>query len=96
VLSAGEVTDDEDHADIVANGVFFIVAGHETTSTLIAAGADLLWRHPAQRAMLDADPGRWPAAVEEMLRYASPTSLARQCPHRQIESLPCPNRPEAD
>ena len=60
---------------MVANCVFFIVAGHETTSTLIAAGADLLCHHPAQRAALTADPSRWPAAVEEMLRYVSPTTL---------------------
>ena len=75
VLSAGELTDDEDRADVVANCAFFVVAGHETTSTLIAAGADLLCQHPAQRAALDADPGRWPAAVEELLRYVSPTTL---------------------
>lgn len=60
---------------MVANCVLFIVAGHETTSTLIAAGADLLCRHPDQRAALEADPSRWLAAVEEMLRYVSPTTF---------------------
>jgi cytochrome P450 len=75
VLSAEELTDDENRADVIANCVFFIVAGHETTSTLIAAGADLLCRHPGQRAALEADPSRWPAAVEEMLRYVSPTTF---------------------
>jgi cytochrome P450 len=75
VLGAEELGDGEDRADVVANCVFFIVAGHETTSTLIAAGADLLCRHPAQRAALDTDPSRWPAAVEEMLRYVSPTTF---------------------
>jgi pimeloyl-[acyl-carrier protein] synthase len=75
VLGAGGFSGDEDRADVVANCVFFIVAGHETTSTLIAAGADLLCHHPAQRAALAADPGRWPAAVEEMLRYVSPTTF---------------------
>jgi hypothetical protein len=60
---------------VVANCVFFIVAGHETTSTLIAAGADLLCHHPAQRAALAADQSRWSAAVEEMLRYVSPTTF---------------------
>jgi pimeloyl-[acyl-carrier protein] synthase len=75
VLSAEELTADEDRADIVANCLFFVVAGHMTTSTLIAAGAHLLCQHPAERAALEADPGRWPAAVEEMLRYVSPTTL---------------------
>ena len=75
VLGAEDLTADEDRADVVANCVFFVVAGHETTSTLIAAGADLLCHHPAQRAAVAADPGRWPAAVEEMLRYVSPTTF---------------------
>jgi pimeloyl-[acyl-carrier protein] synthase len=75
VLGAEELTDDEDRADVVANCVFFIVAGHETTSTLIAAGADLLCQHPAQQAVLEADPSRWHAAVEEMLRFVSPTTF---------------------
>ena len=74
VLSAGDPTSD-DRADVVANCLFFIVAGHMTTSTLLAAGAHLLCQHPAQRAVLDADPSRWPAAVEEMLRYLSPTTF---------------------
>jgi cytochrome P450 len=34
---AEELTDDQDRADVVANCVFFIIAGHETTGTLIAA-----------------------------------------------------------
>lgn len=75
VLSTGELADGEDRADVVANCLFFIVAGHMTTSTLIAAGAHLLSQHPAQRAALEADPDRWPAAVEEMLRYVSPTTF---------------------
>ena len=75
VLSAGDLTDHEDRGDVVANCIFFIVAGHETTSTLIAAGAHLLCQHPAQRAALDADASRWPTAVEEMLRYVSPTTF---------------------
>jgi len=75
VLSAGDLTGEEDRADIVANCLLFIVAGHMTTSTLIAAGAHLLCEHPAQRAALEADPSCWPAAVEEMLRYVSPTTF---------------------
>ena len=75
VLGAEDLTADEDRANVVADCVFFVVAGHETTSTLIAAGAGLLCHHPAQRAALAADPSRWPAAVEEMLRYVSPTTF---------------------
>lgn len=68
--------DPEDRADVVANCVFFVIAGHETTSTLIAAGAGLLAEHPEQLSLLTADPSRWPAAVEELLRHVSPTTLS--------------------
>jgi cytochrome P450 len=49
-----------------------IVAGNDTTTTLIGNGAVLLAEHPDQRAALARDPGRIPGAVEEMLRYESP------------------------
>ncbi len=75
-LAARLPADPENHADVVANCVFFVIAGHETTSTLIAAGADLLARHPDQLALLRADPSRWPAAVDELLRHLSPTTVS--------------------
>jgi cytochrome P450 len=49
-----------------------IVAGNDTTTTLIGNGAVLLAEHPEQRAALAKDPSRIPSAVEEMLRYESP------------------------
>ena len=49
-----------------------IVAGNDTTTTLIANGAVLLAEHPDQRAGLARDPAGIPAAVGEMLRYESP------------------------
>ena len=79
VLGAEDLTADEDRADVVANCVFFIVAGHETTSTLIAAGADLLCHHPAQRAALAADPSRWPAACGGDAALCVPDHVHR-CP----------------
>ena len=55
-----------------------LVAGNETTRTLVSGGALALMRHPEQREKLLADPGLLPNAVEEMLRFVSPIrSFAR-------------------
>jgi cytochrome P450 len=55
-----------------------LVAGNETTRTLIAGGARALLDHPDELAKLQAKPGLLPNAVEEMLRYVTPLhSFAR-------------------
>ncbi|MFF7454645.1 cytochrome P450 [Kitasatospora sp. NPDC008115] len=49
-----------------------LVAGHETTVNLISATVHSLLAHPAQLALLRADPALLPRAVEESLRYNTP------------------------
>lgn len=50
-----------------------ISGGNETTEKLIANTVHQLARHPDQRAELIEDPSRLPAAIEESLRFRSPT-----------------------
>jgi cytochrome P450 len=49
-----------------------LVAGNETTRTLISGGTLTLFEHPDQRADLVADPTLVPGAVEECLRWVTP------------------------
>ncbi len=49
-----------------------MVAGNETTRSLVSGGALALAEHPDQRAALVADPHGLSAAVEELLRWVTP------------------------
>ena len=53
-------------------------AGHDTTTSFITNGIDLLLRFPDQRARLAADPSLLRSAVEEMLRYESPLQIGNR------------------
>jgi cytochrome P450 len=64
--------------ELVAQTLLLYIAGHETTVNLIAGGALALLRHPAQLALLVADPALVGNAVEEMLRYDSPVQASRR------------------
>jgi len=62
--------------DELTSMVFLLfIAGHDTTVSLIANGALALLTHPHQLAAVRADPERWPAAVEELLRFDSPVQV---------------------
>jgi cytochrome P450 len=58
--------------ELLSTCVTLLVAGHETTTNLIASAVWLLFRHPDQLAALRADPGLMPSAIEEVLRFESP------------------------
>jgi cytochrome P450 len=49
-----------------------IIAGHDTTSSLIGNGVVALLTHPEQLARLRADPSIVANAVEELIRYDAP------------------------
>jgi cytochrome P450 len=82
----------EDRQDLLANCIFFLLAGHQTTTTLLTLGSYLLCTHPDVLATLQEDPGRWPAAVEEMLRLITPTTFTGATPRADtdIDGITCP------
>jgi cytochrome P450 len=49
-----------------------VVAGHDTTTSLIGNATVALLRHPEQRDALVADPGLAPRVVEEAMRFDAP------------------------
>lgn len=53
-----------------------IFAGHETTSNLIATGTLMLLDHPEQLEKLKSDLRLVPSAVEELLRFNGPSTVA--------------------
>jgi cytochrome P450 len=73
VLAHGSV-DGEQVSDLDINMfvLTLLVAGNETTRTLISNSLDVLARHPDQRRLLADDPARLPVAVEELLRWEAP------------------------
>ena len=49
-----------------------VVAGHDTTTSLIGNGTAALLAHPEQRDAIVADPALIPHAIEEILRWDAP------------------------
>ena len=67
--------------EVIANTIVTMVGGQETTTNLIGNGILTLLRHPDQLEKLQADPSLIPSAVEELLRYESPSQhTARLAP----------------
>jgi cytochrome P450 len=71
------------HSDLAADEVvmwcwLLLVAGLETTGNLIAAGLDLLLRHPQALKTVIDDPAQIRPAVAEMLRVITPGRYIRR------------------
>ena len=71
--------------EVLGYCLLLVLGGNDTTLNLLANGAVLLARHPEQRAALVTDPSLIPTAVEEMLRYDSPTQSLPRTLSRDIE-----------
>jgi hypothetical protein len=80
-VDGDSLTDD----DLLGFCFLLLVAGNDTTTSLIGNGVELLARHPDQRAELAADHSLIPAAIEEMLRVESPTQALSRTAMREVE-----------
>jgi cytochrome P450 len=81
-MIAAEVDGDRfSDEEIVANVIITMVGGQETTTNLIGNGILSLLRYPDQLEKLRADLALIPSAIEELLRYESPSQhTARLAP----------------
>jgi cytochrome P450 len=77
VLVAAEGEGDRLSRDeLLSTCVTFLIAGHETTTSLIGNSLFLLLQHPAELHALREDPSLLASSVEEFLRYESPVQRA--------------------
>lgn len=72
-------------AEVVANSIVTMVGGLETTTNLIGNGVLTLLRNPEQMQRLRDDPSMISSAVEEMLRYESPSQHTGRIAARDVE-----------
>lgn len=76
LLSRLTGSDQLSNDELVSLAVLLLIAGHETTTSLIGNAVLALLDHPGHLALLRDDPALLPAAISEFLRYDSPTAIA--------------------
>ncbi len=76
LVAAESEGDKLSEGELLNSCITLLVAGHETTTSLIGNGIYTLLRHPDQWRLLQDDPSLLISAIEEILRYESP--VARQ------------------
>lgn len=76
LITARDGDEKLDHDELMSTIFQLIVAGHDTTASLIGNSVVALLLHPQQLARLRADAARMPNAVEELLRYDAPVPHA--------------------
>lgn len=79
-LDGAPLTDEQ----VIGFCLLLISGGHETTSKLIANGVRLFATHPDQRDAVIAEPERMVGAVEELLRFTSPTQYMARTTTRPV------------
>lgn len=79
-------------AELVATCILLLIAGHETTTSLIASGVLALFGHPEELQRLRDDAELAASTVEELLRYDSPVQLTMRMAlaDAEIADVPVP------
>ncbi|MEM7535657.1 MAG: cytochrome P450 [Chloroflexota bacterium] len=72
LLQVEEEGEQLSEAEMYSMVVLLMVAGHETTANLIGNGLLALMEYPEQRVLLEREPERIDAFVEEILRHNGP------------------------
>jgi cytochrome P450 len=72
LISARDGEDRLTEQELMSTIFQLIVAGHDTTSSLIGNGVVALLTHPDELARVRADPGLLARAVEELIRFDAP------------------------
>jgi cytochrome P450 len=85
LVQAEEAGDRLTSEELTANVGLLFAAGHETTANLIGNGLLALHRNPGQWALLKANPGLMPSAIEEQLRYDSSVQLTGRTTSAPVE-----------
>jgi len=76
VLAAAAEGDALTTQELLSSLFQLVVAGHDTTASLIGNGIVALLDHPAQLEALRHDPGLMPAAIDELIRFSAPVPHA--------------------
>lgn len=85
LLTAEVAGDRLTEEEVVANAIITMVGGQETTTNLMGNGVLTLLRHPEQMKRLRGDLSLTASAVEEMLRFESPSQhTARLAPSDRL------------
>jgi cytochrome P450 len=71
--------------EVIANSILTMVGGQETTTNLIGNGIVTLLRNPDEAERLRRDPSIIGVAVEELLRYESPSQYTGRLAPEDIE-----------
>ena len=78
LIQAEEAGDRLSGDELLAMVFLLLVAGHETTVSLIGSGVLALLEHPEQMERLCGEPSLIKPAVEELLRYTAPVFMSTE------------------
>ncbi|MEZ4282951.1 MAG: cytochrome P450 [Myxococcota bacterium] len=80
---AGPAFDDTELVTLVINLIF---GGHDTSRSVLTSAFALLTAHPGELEKLRREPGRAPAATEEILRMEAPVAVLGREPTETVET----------